>query len=144
MIDGRVLDGRKHDLLQLEGYEIDIGLHHLGGFRDARPGIRAVLDPLGIDLSFRALDPDGFDTLLFEDMTFAVPTRPKGSIASPSFATRLPCVQERSLHTKVAGSKPTTPSQKARYHDRNRCKFRDGPARDRPTCKAAAIDRCWV
>ena len=32
-----------------------------------------MLDPLGVELSFREQDPDGFDTLLFEDMTFPVP-----------------------------------------------------------------------
>ncbi len=55
------------------GFEFDIGLHYLGGFRNARPGVRAALEPLGIELTFREQDRDGFDTLLFEDMTFAVP-----------------------------------------------------------------------
>lgn len=32
-----------------------------------------MLEPLGIELKFREQDPDGFDTLLFEDMTFPVP-----------------------------------------------------------------------
>ncbi len=57
-----------------EGYEFDIGLHYLGGYRDVRPGIRAVLDPLGVELCFRQQNPDGFDILLFADMTFPVPT----------------------------------------------------------------------
>jgi phytoene dehydrogenase-like protein len=57
-----------------EGYEFDIGLHYLGAFREARPGVRAVLDPLGIELSFREQDRDAVDMLLFEDMTFPVPS----------------------------------------------------------------------
>ena len=56
-----------------EGYEFDIGLHYLGAFRDARPGIRAVLDPLGIEVGFREQNRDPVDVLLFEDMTFPVP-----------------------------------------------------------------------
>ncbi|HSD75850.1 MAG TPA: NAD(P)/FAD-dependent oxidoreductase, partial [Solirubrobacteraceae bacterium] len=56
-----------------DGYEFDIGLHYLGSSARSRPALRALLEPLGIDLAFREQDPDGFDVLLFEDMTFAVP-----------------------------------------------------------------------
>ncbi len=54
-------------------YEFDIGLHYLGGWAGSHPGLRAVLEPLGVHLTYRELDPDGFDELLFDDMTFRVP-----------------------------------------------------------------------
>jgi phytoene dehydrogenase-like protein len=73
VVDRQPTPGGNTSSFTHEGYEFDIGLHYLGGYRDAKPGIRAVLDPLGVELSFREQDPDGFDTLLFEDMTFPVP-----------------------------------------------------------------------
>ena len=55
-----------------EGYEFDVGVHYLG---DCGPGggIPAVLERLGIDVTFLEMDPDGFDTLVFPDMAFKVP-----------------------------------------------------------------------
>ena len=73
VVDRQAMAGGNTSSFTHEGFEFDIGLHYLGGYREARPGVRAVLDPLGIELSFREQDRDGFDTLLFEDMTFAVP-----------------------------------------------------------------------
>ena len=73
VVDRQSVPGGNTSSFTHEGFEFDIGLHYLGGYRDARPGVRTVLDPLGIELSFREQDRDGFDTLLFEDMTFAVP-----------------------------------------------------------------------
>jgi all-trans-retinol 13,14-reductase len=73
VVDRQPMAGGNTSSFTHEGYEFDIGLHYLGGYRDARPGIRAVLDPLGVELSFREQDRDGFDVLMFEDMTFLVP-----------------------------------------------------------------------
>lgn len=73
VVDRQPTPGGNMSSFTHEGFEFDIGLHYLGGFRDARPGVRAALDPLGVELTFREQDRDGFDTLLFEDMTFAVP-----------------------------------------------------------------------
>lgn len=73
VVDRQAMAGGNTSSFMHEGFEFDIGLHYLGGYRDARPGVRAVLDPLGIELGFREQDRDGFDTLLFEDVTFAVP-----------------------------------------------------------------------
>lgn len=73
VVDRQAMPGGNTSSFTHQGFEFDIGLHYLGGYRDARPGVRAVLDPLGIELSFREQDRDGFDTLLFEDMTFDVP-----------------------------------------------------------------------
>ena len=55
-------------------YEFDVGVHYLG---ECGPGdiFTSVFSSLGIGdrLTFRPLDPDGFDTLLFPDFTFRVP-----------------------------------------------------------------------
>ena len=73
VVDRQASPGGNTSSFTHEGYEFDIGLHYLGGYRDAQPGIRAVLDPLGVELRFREQDRDGFDVLMFEDMTFPVP-----------------------------------------------------------------------
>lgn len=54
------------------GYEFDVGIHYVG---DCAPGgpIPSMLSRLGIDLAFREMDPDGFDTFVFPDQTFRVP-----------------------------------------------------------------------
>ena len=73
VIDRQPMPGGNTAAFTHQGYEFDIGLHYLGSRADVQPAVRAVLEPLGIDLAYREQDPDGFDTLLFEDMTFAVP-----------------------------------------------------------------------
>lgn len=54
------------------GYEFDVGVHYVG---DCGPdgAFSRVLAPLGIEIPWRAMDPDGFDTLLYPDMTFRIP-----------------------------------------------------------------------
>ena len=54
------------------GYEFDVGVHYVG---DCGPGggFDRILSPLGINLTWRELDPDGFDTLIFPDMVFKFP-----------------------------------------------------------------------
>src|SRR5687768_14881470 len=49
-----------------DGFRFDVGLHYVG---DCEPGgaIPSVLEGLGIDIEFRRLDPDRFDTLVFPD-----------------------------------------------------------------------------
>jgi all-trans-retinol 13,14-reductase len=51
-----------------EDFEFDVGVHYLG---DCGPGgpIPTILGRLGIDVSFRELDPDGFDTVIHRDGT---------------------------------------------------------------------------
>lgn len=53
-------------------YHFDVGLHYVG---DSRPGGRLpqILEPLGVDLDYLPLDPDGFDTLVFPDFELKVP-----------------------------------------------------------------------
>lgn len=51
-----------------DGYEFDVGLHYIG---ECHPGgqVPMILDPLGIGVKFRELDPDGFDTFILPDDT---------------------------------------------------------------------------
>lgn len=55
-------------------YEFDVGLHYIG---DCGPGglFPSILTALGVGdrVTFRPLDPDGFDTLVFPDLELAVP-----------------------------------------------------------------------
>lgn len=73
VVDRQSMAGGNTAAFTHEDYEFDIGLHYLGGRAAAGPAIRAVLEPLGIDLTYREQDPDGFDLLLFDDMAFGVP-----------------------------------------------------------------------
>lgn len=57
VVDRQPVPGGNTSSFTHEGFEFDIGLHYLGGYRDARPGVRAVLDPLGIELSFPRAGP---------------------------------------------------------------------------------------
>src|SRR3990172_5153689 len=75
----RVLDAERDSkvggcggVFTMNSYEFDIGLHYIG---DCGPDgmIPSVLGPLGIDLTFREMDPDGFDTVIFPDQTFRFP-----------------------------------------------------------------------
>lgn len=73
VIDRHSVAGGNGTVFTHDGYEFDVGLHYIG---DCGPGggIPSVLEPLGIDLTYRPMDPDGFDTFLFPDGTsFAVP-----------------------------------------------------------------------
>lgn len=73
VVDRQSMPGGNTASFTHEGFEFDIGLHYLGGWRGAHPGIRTVLEPLGIDLRYREQDPDGFDEVRFDDMSFRVP-----------------------------------------------------------------------
>jgi phytoene dehydrogenase-like protein len=56
------------------GYEFDVGLHYIG---ECGPegAITRILRGVGLAerIAFRPLDPDGFSTLVFPDLTFRVP-----------------------------------------------------------------------
>lgn len=73
VVDCQSMPGGNTSAFTHDGYEFDIGLHYLGGWRGAHPGIRAVLEPLGVELRYREQDPAGFDEVVFDDMTFRVP-----------------------------------------------------------------------
>jgi phytoene dehydrogenase-like protein len=73
VVDRHSVPGGNGTVFTHDGFEFDVGLHYIG---DCGPGggIPSVLEPLGIDLVYRELDPDGFDTFVFDDGTrFAVP-----------------------------------------------------------------------
>lgn len=73
VLDRQPMAGGNTAAFTHEGFEFDIGLHYLGGWRGFHPGLRSVLEPLGVDLRYREMDPDGFDQVVFDDMTFRVP-----------------------------------------------------------------------
>jgi all-trans-retinol 13,14-reductase len=53
-------------------YCFDVGLHYVG---DCGPGgeLPRLLGAVDVQMQWRAMDPDGFDTLVFPDLTFKVP-----------------------------------------------------------------------
>ncbi|MEL6348712.1 MAG: NAD(P)/FAD-dependent oxidoreductase [Myxococcota bacterium] len=53
-------------------YHFDIGLHYIGDCGEDG-AIPRLLRGVGVEMAFLPLDEDGFDTLLFPDLTFAVP-----------------------------------------------------------------------
>ena len=76
VVDRHSVGGGNATVFSHEGYEFDVGVHYLG---DCEPGggIPSILEPLGIDVAFRELDPDGFDVFLLPDgERFAVPRDP--------------------------------------------------------------------
>jgi phytoene dehydrogenase-like protein len=72
VVDRHSVAGGTATVFTHHGYEFDVGVHYLG---DCGPGggIPRILAPLGIELTFREMDPDGFDTFVFPDQTFRVP-----------------------------------------------------------------------
>jgi all-trans-retinol 13,14-reductase len=73
VVDRHAVAGGNGTVFTHHGYEFDVGLHYIG---DCGPGggIPSVLEPLGIRLTYRPMDPDGFDTYVFPDGTsFRVP-----------------------------------------------------------------------
>ena len=56
-------------------YEFDVGLHYIGECGPRRARSRASCAALGLAerVVFRPLDPDGYSTLVFPDLTFRVP-----------------------------------------------------------------------
>jgi all-trans-retinol 13,14-reductase len=54
-------------------YHFDVGLHYIG---DCGPegAIPRILRNVGLHLDYAALDPDGFDTLVFPDLQFRIPS----------------------------------------------------------------------
>lgn len=69
-----VAGGCSHVFRRQNKFEFDVGVHYIG---DCEPGgvIPNVLDGVGLKdkIEFLELDPDGFDTLVFPELTFRVP-----------------------------------------------------------------------
>lgn len=73
VVDQHSLAGGNATIFEHDGYEFDVGVHYIG---DCNPGggFPSMLEPLGIDLEFNELDPDGYDIFHFPDgMVFRVP-----------------------------------------------------------------------
>lgn len=73
VVDKHSVAGGNATVFEHHGYEFDVGVHYVG---DCRPGggIPSILEPLGIEIEFAHMDPDGFDTFIFGDGTrFRVP-----------------------------------------------------------------------
>jgi all-trans-retinol 13,14-reductase len=83
------LAGGNSQVFRRHEFEFDVGLHYLGDCGPTGP-IPTVLRGLGLAdrVTFREMDPKGFDTLVFPDFTFRVP---KGWDAyRTAFAERFP------------------------------------------------------
>ncbi|MEW6681357.1 MAG: NAD(P)/FAD-dependent oxidoreductase [Nitrospirota bacterium] len=73
VLDQHAVAGGNATVFRRPGYEFDVGLHYLGDC-GPRGGIPRILKAAGVeDVVFREMDADGFDTLVFPDLTFRVP-----------------------------------------------------------------------
>lgn len=73
VVDQHSIAGGNASIFTHEGYEFDVGVHYIG---DCGPGgaFPSMLEPLGIELEFNELDPDGYDNYYFADgTTFRMP-----------------------------------------------------------------------
>jgi all-trans-retinol 13,14-reductase len=73
VVDRHYVAGGNATIFKRRGYEFDVGLHYIGG---AGPlgVVPRLLGACGADpVEFEELDPDGFDTLVFPDLTFRMP-----------------------------------------------------------------------
>lgn len=73
VLDRHYVAGGNATTFNRPGYEFDIGLHYIG---DCGPNgnIPRILHAAGVeDVTFREMDPDGFDTFAFPDFKFRVP-----------------------------------------------------------------------
>lgn len=73
IVDQHYVAGGNATIFRRKGYEFDVGIHYLGMCGEAG-ALPAVLRAAGAeDVTFRPMDPDGFDTLVFPDLHFRVP-----------------------------------------------------------------------
>ena len=73
VVDPHSIAGGNASIFNHEGYEFDVGVHYIG---DCEPGgtFPSMLEPLGIELEYNELDPDGYDNYYFPDgTTFHMP-----------------------------------------------------------------------
>lgn len=73
VVDRHSVAGGNGTVFTHDDYEFDVGLHYIG---DCEPGglFDKVLSPLGIEVTYREMDPEGFDSFFFADgMQFRVP-----------------------------------------------------------------------
>jgi phytoene dehydrogenase-like protein len=73
VLDQHYVAGGNATIFRRRGWEFDIGVHYLG---DCESGghIPRILRAAGaLDVTFRPMDPGGFDTFVFPDLTFRLP-----------------------------------------------------------------------
>jgi len=73
VLDRHYVAGGNATVFRRKGYEFDVGIHYIG---DCGPegAVPRILRAAGVEgVTFREMDPDGFDTLVFPDFTFRVP-----------------------------------------------------------------------
>ena len=72
VVERHSVAGGNATVFEHKGYEFDVGVHYVG---DCQPGgmFDRLLKPLGIEIKWLEMDPDGFDTLIYPDMTFKFP-----------------------------------------------------------------------
>ena len=73
VLDRHYVAGGNATVFRRRDYEFDVGIHYIG---DCGPegAVPRILRAAGVDgVTFREMDPDGFDTFLFPDFTFRVP-----------------------------------------------------------------------
>ena len=73
VVDQHYVPGGNATIFKRPGYEFDIGIHYVGqcGPGEAMPSILHAAGARGVE--FAAMDPDGFDTLVFPELSFRVP-----------------------------------------------------------------------
>jgi len=73
VLDRHYVVGGNATVFRRKGYEFDVGIHYIGdcGPDGAVPRILRAAGAEGV--TFREMDPDGFDTFVFPDFTFRVP-----------------------------------------------------------------------
>lgn len=72
VLDRHYVAGGNATVFRRKGYEFDVGIHYIG---DCGPDgvVPRILRAAGVEgVTFREMDPDGFDTFLFPDFTFRV------------------------------------------------------------------------
>jgi all-trans-retinol 13,14-reductase len=73
VLDQHYVAGGNATVFRRRDYEFDVGLHYVGDC-DESGLIPRILRGCGVSsVTFEELDPDGFDTLVFPDLTFRVP-----------------------------------------------------------------------
>lgn len=73
VLDQHYVPGGNATIFKRPGYEFDVGVHYLGQCQ-ADGVLPRILAAAGAgDVRFERMDPDGFDTLVFDDLEFRVP-----------------------------------------------------------------------
>jgi phytoene dehydrogenase-like protein len=73
VLDQHYVAGGNGTVFRRRGYEFDVGLHYLGGCHAGGMIPRILRAASTAAVEFLEMDPDGFDTLVFPDLTFRIP-----------------------------------------------------------------------